>query len=104
MSISDAFCLSSLQEGLPITALEAFSVGTPVISTPVGGCVNIVTDGKTGFLSKDVSENSYMQAIKMFVGTSEEKRNSMRSSCLNEFNEKYSIDRCAKEYINEFNK
>ena len=55
VAISDCFCLSSHQEGLPITLLEAYSVGCPAVTTPVGGCVNVVKDEVTGFLSKDNS-------------------------------------------------
>ena len=41
-SHSDVFCLSSKWEGLPITILEAFSFGLPVISTPVGGIPELI--------------------------------------------------------------
>jgi glycosyltransferase involved in cell wall biosynthesis len=46
----DIFILSSLDEGMPITLLEAMAAGVPVIATKVGGIPEIVVDGKTGFL------------------------------------------------------
>lgn len=36
-------------EGFPMTIVEAFSVGTPVICTDIGNCGCVVEDGKTGW-------------------------------------------------------
>ena len=46
---TDVFILPSYVEGLPISILEALSYGKPVITTPVGGIPEIVTD-ENGFL------------------------------------------------------
>lgn len=102
VAISDAFCLSSFQEGLPITVLESFSVGTPVISTPVGGCISVVINGQTGFLANEVSKAAYVNVLKRYMHISNEKRNIMRKVCLNEFKERFSIDNCAEKYIKAF--
>jgi glycosyltransferase involved in cell wall biosynthesis len=40
--------LSSVREGLPVTALEAMRAGRPVIATEAGGCAEAVEDGVTG--------------------------------------------------------
>ena len=37
-------------EGFPVTLLEAFSAGLPVIAAAIGGIPEIVTDGETGLL------------------------------------------------------
>ena len=42
--------MPSLEEGLPITLLEAMASGVPVIATPVGQIPEIIKDGETGFL------------------------------------------------------
>jgi glycosyltransferase involved in cell wall biosynthesis len=45
-----AAVLSSAWENLPHAAVEALSVGTPVISTAVGGVPEVVHDGENGLL------------------------------------------------------
>jgi len=46
----DIFCLPSLNEGLPLTLLEAQSCNTPCISSDVGGCHEVISK-KSGFLT-----------------------------------------------------
>ena len=46
----DIVALTSLTEGLPLTPIEAFSQGVPVVATNVGGTSEIVSDGKNGYL------------------------------------------------------
>ena len=46
----DLLSLMSSHEGLPMSAVEALSVGLPVVGTAVGGMAEVVVDGKTGFL------------------------------------------------------
>lgn len=47
---SDLLLLSSVEEGIPNTILEAMALGTVVVSTECGGVKEIITDGKNGFL------------------------------------------------------
>jgi glycosyltransferase involved in cell wall biosynthesis len=44
----DVFTLSSLQEGLPVSLMEAMSTGLPSVLTAVGGIPEIVDDGVEG--------------------------------------------------------
>jgi glycosyltransferase involved in cell wall biosynthesis len=46
----DAFLLPSMNEGTPVSAIEALASGTPVVATRVGGVPDVVTDGVDGFL------------------------------------------------------
>jgi glycosyltransferase involved in cell wall biosynthesis len=46
----DVFTLSSQSEGMPLTVLEAWAAGVPVVATRVGGLPDLVDDGRTGIL------------------------------------------------------
>ncbi len=46
----DAFLLPSVNEGTPVSAIEALASGTPVVATRVGGVPDVVRDGLDGFL------------------------------------------------------
>jgi glycosyltransferase involved in cell wall biosynthesis len=47
---ADVVCLTSVAEALPMSVLEAMSLGRPVIATRVGGVPEAVKDGETGIL------------------------------------------------------
>jgi glycosyltransferase involved in cell wall biosynthesis len=50
LAAADVFVLNTRYEGLSHMVLEAFNARTPVITTPVGGNVELVEDGVTGLL------------------------------------------------------
>jgi glycosyltransferase involved in cell wall biosynthesis len=51
-----ALILASRSEGLPLTIIEAMSLGRPVIATNAGGNSEIIEDQVTGFVS-EINEN-----------------------------------------------
>jgi glycosyltransferase involved in cell wall biosynthesis len=50
LNSADVFVLTSLTEALPISVIEAISMGLPCIVTDVGGNTDIIEHGKEGFL------------------------------------------------------
>jgi glycosyltransferase involved in cell wall biosynthesis len=50
LAAADVFALTSRWEGLPVSVLEAMALARPVVVTRAPGCVEVVTDGLTGFL------------------------------------------------------
>lgn len=98
MSHADAFCLPSLWEGLPVTLLEALSVGCIPICSPVGGIVNVIKSGENGLLSKDSSESEYLKTVISFLNMTDEERVSLKENALKSF-EKYDIKNCVNQYL-----
>lgn len=98
MVASDAVCLSSKMEGMPMTIIEAFSVGCPVICTPVGGCKNMIHNGENGLLSDDLTTDSYYNTMQLFIKMSDEKKKSIKEESLASF-DNYSIEECANNYL-----
>lgn len=98
LKYSDAMCLSSIWEGLPMTLLEALSVGCIPICTPVGGIPDVLQSDVNGLLSEDTSEESYYNVIRYFLGLSKERIQLLSNNATQSF-EKYDIATTAEEYI-----
>ena len=62
LSALDIFCMSSLDEGLPLSLLEAMAVGLPVVATSVGGIPDVIT-AEVGFLVESGDEKALSHAI-----------------------------------------
>lgn len=93
LSCSNAFCLTSVYEGLPISLLEAMSTGVVPVCTAVGGIPDVVTDGISGFLA-DVNIDSYVDALHRFISSPPQKQ-----VVIKEYNEKFSMRKCALNYL-----
>lgn len=96
---ADAFCLSSDHEGMPITLIEAILCGTPIISTPVCGCIDAIQDGRNGVLAKDFSVEEYKKAICRFR---EYKKSIKQNIDKSKDNSEYTISVCAEKYAELF--
>ncbi|GAA0879721.1 glycosyltransferase [Algoriphagus jejuensis] len=92
LRLSDAFCLSSRFEGLPISLLEAISLGCVPICTPVGGIRDIIQEGEIGYMSTGIDEESYYEVLSRFVN----KPYKIQKETLERFFlDNYSIARCS---------
>ena len=98
LSQADAMCLSSKMEGMPMTIIEAFSVGCPSLCTPVGGIVNMIENGVNGMLSDDLEVESYYKMLKSFCELTTEQRKQMRDMAKHSF-AKYSIENSVRGYL-----
>jgi glycosyltransferase involved in cell wall biosynthesis len=59
----DIFVLPSLNEGLPMTILEAMAASRPVIATRVGAIPSVIKDGETGLLVEPGDTHALRSAI-----------------------------------------
>lgn len=67
LSTTDILILPSYYEGLPISVLEAMSYAMPVITTPVGGIPEVVTDGVEGTLFAPGDKPGLTAAIDRYI-------------------------------------
>lgn len=63
---ADAFVMTSIQEGMPVSALEAGCSGLPIFSTMCGGVEDYVTD-KIGRVHKITDSEGFAFSLKEFL-------------------------------------
>jgi glycosyltransferase involved in cell wall biosynthesis len=94
---ADAFVLTSVFEGLPISLLEAMSAGAVPVCTPVGGVKNIVTKD-IGYLSADVSEGSFVKALQSYLDADKTTIQHLKNCGKELYNKEFSMRTCAAKY------
>jgi glycosyltransferase involved in cell wall biosynthesis len=91
------FVLTSRSEGLPVSLLEAWATGLPVVSSAVGGIPKLVADGKTGLLFPSGDLEALVNSIQTVLANSELAANlghAGRAAVV----EHYSLERMAAQY------
>jgi len=63
----DIICLTSHNEGTPVSLIEAQASGLPVISTNVGGVLNVVKNNQTGFVIDKNDLDSYVEKLLVLI-------------------------------------
>lgn len=99
---ADAFCMSSVYEGFPISIIEAFSAGLPVLSTRVGGIPDVVKDDRNGLLC-ETNIDSYESMLKRFLAMDEGTLCWLGENGRKDFDEKYNIQSTAAKYVELYN-
>ncbi len=99
MACCNAFVLTSLNEGLPISVLEAMSYGLPVIATPAGGLRSLVKDEVNGFVAEDFSRPAFVKALRSYMSLEQGKRENIAVENRKAFLENYTIGVCAARYV-----
>jgi len=62
----DIVCLTSLNEGTPVSLIEAQAAGKPIVTTNVGGIADII-NAETGFLNDITDEEGFTQNLLKLV-------------------------------------
>jgi len=63
----DIIALSSLNEGTPVSLIEAQAANNPIVTTNVGGVENVVLKDKTGFIVPSENVNAFSEALLKLV-------------------------------------
>lgn len=101
MFLADFFVLSSDAEGLPITLLEALSMGVIPVCTPAGGIVDVIRDGENGYLANTIDDEDFYQAVRKAL---QENGKVLPNRLKEEFIKKYSMEKCSEKYYKLYEK
>ena len=92
----DLVCLSSLNEGTPVSLIEAQAAGIPVISTNVGGVRNVIAHEETGLIVDSFSAEEFANAV-VTLATSEKSRQKMSQNGWNHVKDKFHYTRLCSD-------
>ena len=71
---SDVFVFPSLQEGLPVALMEAMASGLPSVVSNIRGNIDLIKEGKGGYLCKPRNINGFAKAISLLTQDAEKRR------------------------------
>jgi len=91
----DIICLTSKNEGTPVSLIEAQASGIPVITTDVGGIKDIVLDGNTGFIIPKNSKEEFISRL-LELANDEKKRQIMSQNGWTYVQEKFHYNTLVK--------
>jgi len=97
-SAADAIIMSSLSEGVPMSLLQAFSLGVPAIVTDVGGMAEVVRLAKAGFTVIPADTAEMAEAIlRMAAGDAE--REQFSKNAIEAFHAHFTLQKTADAYM-----
>jgi glycosyltransferase involved in cell wall biosynthesis len=70
----DIVCLTSLNEGTPVSLIEAQAAGKPIVSTNVGGISNAVIPNQTAFISDVNNKELFKQNLLELVNNADRRK------------------------------
>jgi glycosyltransferase involved in cell wall biosynthesis len=95
--VFDVFVMTSRQEGLGSSILDAFSYRVPVVATAAGGIPEIVKDHETGLLADVGNPDAVALSIMQMLGDEElRKRCTLKAHAF--LLERFTVDRMAQFY------
>jgi glycosyltransferase involved in cell wall biosynthesis len=97
-SSADAFVMSSKSEGLPVSLLQAFSLGVPAIVTDVGGMAEVVRLANAGLIVSATDPGEMAAAIAQIARDCEGRRE-FSENAETAFHERFSFQIMADAYM-----
>jgi glycosyltransferase involved in cell wall biosynthesis len=77
----DGYILPTLVDNLPNTLIESIACGTPCVTFNVGGCPDVVRDGATGWIAREQTAESLIEAVRQLVRAGQHELAAMREKC-----------------------
>ncbi len=97
-SAADAFCMSSISEGLPMSLLQSMSLGTPAILTDVDGMGEILRLTGGGLLTPVGDPAAFAEAI-VRLATDDDLRATLSQKALEAYQTRFTLERMADGYM-----
>jgi glycosyltransferase involved in cell wall biosynthesis len=95
---ADTFILSSVSEGLPMSLLQAFSIGVPAIVTDVGGMAEVVRLADAGIVVPAADRQAMAAAI-LRLAASPAERTRFSSNALAAFQSHFTVHATVDAYM-----
>lgn len=102
LSDSDLGILCSHQEGMPNAVMEYMAARLPVVATTAGGIVDLVENGKTGFLAPIKNPEKLSQALLNVINHKNIK--DLGENGRQKIEKEFSIKRCVNKYDKVYKK
>jgi L-malate glycosyltransferase len=97
-SAADAFIMSSKSEGLPMSLLQAFSLGIPAIVTDVGGMAEVVRLANAGYTVPTTSAPGMAAAI-LKLATNQTEREKFSANAESTFRAHFALQIMVDAYM-----
>jgi glycosyltransferase involved in cell wall biosynthesis len=102
-SAADVFVMSSRSEGLPISLLQAFSLGVPAIVTDVGGMSEVVKLSQAGY-TVSATDSAEMAAAMLQMASSEATQAKFSANAKVAFNAHFTLQITFDAYMELYRK
>ena len=100
---ADVFTMSSVSEGLPISLLQAMSIGLPALVTDVGGMAEVVRDAGCG-VRVPVSDSQGMADAIVGIGSDAEARRRYAARGMEAFRAQFTLQKMNDSYMGLYRK
>lgn len=100
-SAADAFVMSSTSEGLPMSLLQAFSLGLPAIVTDVGGMAEVVRIAQAGY-AVSPTDTTEMTAAILRLAASDQERQTFSKNAEETFRSHFTLETMVKAYMDSY--
>ncbi len=97
-SAADIYCMSSVSEGLPMSLLQAMSVGLPAVVTNVGGMAEVVRNANAG-LTAPVGDSSAMAEALVQLASDPTRRRTLSENASNAYREHFTLEHMDASYM-----
>lgn len=81
----DAFIFPSLQEGLPVSLMEAMAVGLPVVCSRIRGNVDLIENSKGGYLYDCHDVDGFASGMREIIEVADNKKGTINLETIKKF-------------------